>query len=992
MAFEFFAYWNGAQIRDLFEAIVAITSGPDFLGLLKTVAVLGFLCVMTIAALRYRGMDAITFFGAIVVFYTVLLVPKVDLTIRDDRAGSVHVVQHVPLGIAFLASSTSHVGHWLTESFESTFADTDAERFSRFGVVFPERAVTVLSSVGPVTPSGRQLVQNFNRQCIVPELVEYPEKLHAITQSPNLWATIATTGWVNPARQTQDTTGQWISCADAVAVLENHLNTVEIPAIQNHLALTLIPDRVDPSAIIAQVLPQAESLLLGVSRSLSESIRHAVFMNTIPKDINSVAAMSEQPLAIATALAQAQGNLASEINYRTMAKIAENALPKVRNALEFVIIACFPLLFIMILASGHRAGILIRSYLTLLVWIQLWAPISAVINYLIIHVDANPMNRIIGQYGGDTLMAANLIREFGATSQAIAGYLMILAPVIAFAIAKGSDIATSQMVGSMMAPAQSAAQSQGASLAAGNVMMGNASWGNVTTNVSRANKSDASTAWISPSTTTTANAYGSVTRTNLGAVTGFTATPISMGVTAMTAVGQNTAHGASSSLSAGFTHQNTDSLQIAKSIQSGDRHTAGFANLLAETVNRSTSISQSSQGSSSSTEKLSHTRTDSHGHQFQNAENATFNSGGSFGFNGSKQVLSSQNRGTTNFGNNLVGNNTKGDIQSHGVIDLGTNIRVANTQNIVDTASGQNSSASSQERTQAFQQLVSAARSIAANTNDSGIRSAAQSFEAQLTQAHNMAQNQTLSRSSSQEASRHRQFVSNQYIRTMMDNNPMALQKAIDTFGSAERAQQVLFHSAIARSAFAQSLQGDNVGAQSSYSMPRPVSPEALDRLGAQHADYTVNGLRAHMNQEHLNTLSTANRAQEEMTTRPLGTMPNGRSVEEKVYTRGLSLSNQRNGTTNEMVLDRGSQRVAKVMYEAKENGLYTVVGNALFGAIQYQSPQSYQEQLKTQAMIDPALRDTLTEIGQETHRFNVDEFENRYKANQLKYAMKDHQ
>ena len=112
-------------------------------------------------------------------------------------------------------------------------------------------------------------------------------------------------------------------------------------------------------------------------------------MNTIPNDVNSVAALSEQPLAIATAMAQAQGNLASEINYRTMAKSAEDALPKVRNALEFVIIGCFPLLFVMILASGHRAGMIIRSYLTLLVWIQLWAPISAVINYLIIHVDAN---------------------------------------------------------------------------------------------------------------------------------------------------------------------------------------------------------------------------------------------------------------------------------------------------------------------------------------------------------------------------------------------------------------------------------------------------------------------------------------------------------------------------------------------------------------------------------------------------------------------------
>ena len=983
MNFEFFAYWNGAQIRDLFEIIVSITSGPDFLGLLRTMALLGILCVMTIAALRYRGMDAISFFMAIVVFYTVLLVPKVDLTIRDDRAGSVHVVQHVPLGVAFLASTTSHVGHWLTETFESNFADTDAERFSRFGVVFPERAVTALAAVGPVTPAGRQLITNFNRQCVVPELIDYPEKLQALTSSTNLWNTVATAGWVNPARQTQDTTGAWISCSDAIAVIQNHLNNVEIPAIQNHLALQLVPDRVDPSAVISQVLPQAESLLLGVSRSLAESIRHSVFMNTIPKDVNSVAALSEQPLAIATAMAHAQGNLASEINYRTMAKIAEDALPKVRNALEFVIIGCFPLLFIMILASGHRAGMIIRSYLTLLVWIQLWAPISAVINYLIIHVDANPMTRIIDQYGGNTLMAANLIREFGASSQAIAGYLMMLAPVIAFAIAKGSDIATSQMVGSIMAPAQGAAQSQGASLAAGNVTMGNASWGNVSTNATHGNKHDTASAWASPSTVSTQNAYGSVMRTGHGAVTGFTATPIAMGVTAMSAVGQNTAQGASSSLSAGFTHQSTDSLQVAQNVQSGDRYSAGFANLLAQTVNRSSTLNESSQSSTGMTDKLSHSVADTHARRFENAEGASFSSSGGFGFNENFAV--SGPSASLN-ANNLTQSSKEGGFNGRGfgTGEFGSNIRINNTQNLVDTATGQNASASSQERTAAYQQLVSAARSIASSTNDSGIRSAAQSFEAQLTHAHQMAQNQSLSRSSSQEASRHRAFVSNQDIRTMMDNNPMALQKAIDTFGSAERAQEVLFHSAIARSAFAQSLQSDNLRSQSSYAKPYPVPPETVDRLGAEHRTHTTDGFVSQLDQSRAQTLSTAMNAQDQMIERPLGTLPTS-SISHSVSEQENMIAQHRDSMLAQMTLERGAQRVARMMYENREDGFYTIIGNALFGGIQYRSPQGYQDSLRMKAETDPALRKTLQEFGVQTEHFTARDFEERYQTNRQK-------
>ena len=479
MTFEFFAYWNGAQIRDLFEAVVAITGSADYTGLLKTLVLFGFLCVITVCALRYRGLDAGSFIFAVLLFYGVTLLPKTDVAINDERSGSIYVVSNVPLGLAFMASTTSHVGHWLTTIFEDTFAGVEAERFSRFGMVFPERAVNAVLAAGPVTVQGRTLISDFNRNCVMPELIDNPTKIEALSTSGNLWQMISQTGWVNPARMTQDTAGNWIGCDEAIAFIDTHMTNTELPDIQKFLAMKLLPDQMDASTLILRVLPQAETLLLGISQSLSSSIKHSVFMNTLQTDIDNVAALAGHPLATATALAKAQGNLSSEINYRTMAEIAKDALPKVRNSLEFIILASFPLVFIMVLAVGHMAGTILRSYFTLLIWIQLWAPISAVMNYLIIHTDSHPMNQIIAEYGANTIYAANLIREAGASSQAIAGFLTILAPVIAFAIAKGSDFATAQLAASVMAPAQSAAQSQGASLTSGNISLGNTSWGNV---------------------------------------------------------------------------------------------------------------------------------------------------------------------------------------------------------------------------------------------------------------------------------------------------------------------------------------------------------------------------------------------------------------------------------------------------------------------------------------------------------------------------------
>ena len=45
-------------------------------------------------------------------------------------------------------------------------------------------------------------------------------------------------------------------------------------------------------------------------------------------------------------------------------------------------------------AAGSAADAVFRSFFVLLIWFQLWAPLFSVANYLMISVDANPMNRI----------------------------------------------------------------------------------------------------------------------------------------------------------------------------------------------------------------------------------------------------------------------------------------------------------------------------------------------------------------------------------------------------------------------------------------------------------------------------------------------------------------------------------------------------------------------------------------------------------------------
>lgn len=986
MTMEFFAYWNGSQIRDLFEAVVAITGSADFTGLLKTIILFGFLCVITVCALRYRGLDAGSFIFAVALFYGVTLVPKTDLAINDERSGSVYVVSNVPLGLAFMASTTSHVGHWLTDIFEDTFAGVEAERFSRFGMVFPERAVNAILAAGPVTAQGRTLISDFNRNCVMPELIDYPQKIEALSTSGNLWQTIAQTGWVNPARKTQDTASNWLGCDEAIAFIDNHMATKELPAIQKHLAMKLLPDQLDASTLILRVLPQAESLLLGVSQSLASSIKHSVFMNTLQSDIDNVAALAGHPLATATALAKAQGNLSSEINYRTMAEIAKDALPKVRNSLEFIILASFPLIFVMVLAAGHMAGTILRSYLTLLVWIQLWAPISAVMNYLIIHTDSHPMNQIIAEYGANTIYAASLIREAGASSQAIAGFLTILAPVIAFAIAKGSDFATAQLAASVMAPAQSAAQSQGASLTSGNISLGNTSWGNVSTNTQSGNKNDRSMGFTDSSMLQTASAYGSVTRNGSGTVTGMSMTPVSMGVSSAMSLGEANSQSATSSMSNSFGY--SDSIQALRSYttQTADKSMAGFTRLLNTTLNRQSGL----QSANSSLDEVSSSMTSNSNQtiesNFNNGQTATIRSSVSFSSGSAtnsektnpsiQSNLSAQNseiKDTNNI-NSSVGKTTGLESIRQSLINGGNPSSLSSsvlgqlqtTQQLVDSVSQQNNASNNKQRQEAYKSLLTATRQIAESTSDSGIRNAAQNFEKQLSHAYQLGNRQSFEQSASLGASSQIGYVSNQDIRTMMDSSPTAMQKAIETFGSAEAAQNALFHSAAARRYFAQQLHQSMDHGDWNNDSPQPLSTVGIDTMARPHREsFETEKFNQFDQTRQANHLDYQISKQSSIGDKEIADLPQTSAVTNSVNNFRESMNADKTQLQDSLLTERGTTLSAKAVYEEKQSGVPTVFANAYLGGALYSSPHEYKDQLTEKANSE-SFRKSMQEIGKQ--------------------------
>ena len=987
MVMDYYAYWNGGQIRDLFEALVSICSGSSYEGLLKTAVLAGFLVTLTGDLLKWQGLASKVYLFAAVLFYSVMLVPKVDVAIHDERSADVYVVSNVPFGVGFFASATSKIGHFLTESFETAFSLPDAERFSKFGLVYPQRALNSLLAAGPVTPEGRALTDRVIADCIGPELLDHSDKAAELSHSGDIWATISADGWINPARSSVSSDGTVQRCDQALQNLEQHLNTVELDFLSKRLGTVLVPERIDPADVIRRTLPQSEALLLGVSRSLEQSLKHSVMLTALPRGMASIAAQAGAPLDLAAKYSASQANLTSEINYRTLARLAEHSLPKIRNCVEFIVIAAFPLMLLLMVAAGSAAGAVFRSFFVLLIWFQLWAPLLSVANYLMISVDANPMNRIATEFGGSTLLAAGIIREAGATSQAIAGSIMLLIPLIAFALAKGSDMAFVSMATGLMAPAQGASSGASAQAAAGNFNAGNISMGNTSMNSASANKSDLSSSWSDPYASKSQTAYGSVTRDETGTVTGMARTSIDLGVSSSGALTHSRTTGTASSSATTLTASESQALSLSSAATSSNAVSREFARAMSQGLSERLSAGQSTAGSSSSSYSKSTGESSTVSRGLSNSENLSFTSGAKLQAGGgeaqfstdaakeaakdakgvssassenlnlaaaqsspavlgavSTQSKDSEGKPVARHVQNAM-SHLRGAAEAAG---MGIGLEAKTAQLLVDTATGSQSAATQRQKAEAYQVLKSTAKEIASSTTNDEMRRVAENFSAALDKAYRSSNDQSRMVSETFSASRSQSETLSGTSQTAVNNDILVMQKLLSSDNlSAESHLKALFDSSDKREYLGASVAADSYDRAADV---RHLGPGQIQNTGLEqnalkrHGDNSLSAMQRKggelIGKQAISLKDKTEGASLLSTSLNAGLKDFNRKFDEQEETNSVGLMNQ--DAMTELRRDRIDG--ASVNYLNEQKGMSTILLNSLAGGLGYREARVKKE------------------------------------------------
>ncbi|MCG2583877.1 conjugal transfer protein TraG N-terminal domain-containing protein [Massilia sp. TS11] len=527
---EIYAYQNSESLFGLLNAVAAICGSGSYVGALAAVAFIGFCAAGIAYALAPQKLQGWQWLASVVLVYSVLLVPKVTVGIVDKTGGGpVRVIANVPFGVAAMESISSVIGNSITELFETAFQTIPGDSnlptelaYSKNGLVFGNRLIKQVSGAVFTDPYFRTNLIEFLGNCVAYDLSSGYISAVEFASSNDIWSVIQSHP-PNPARFTPETDSAGIStivpCDQAFTHLDQAL-PMQLPPLLSQLAVRANPTLkpTDALAAFAPELQQAyvKNALADSAATAADILRQNAMINAV-NDTSLVSGMQTNDQAkLMLAIGRSQAIQQTNAAWINNGAIAEQALPVIRNVLEALVIALFPLVILMLLmTSGEETMRAFKNYAAIIIWIQLWPPLYAVLNYMATLYSAKDnaaAATISTGVHGMSLATLDPVLSSTIASTAVVGYLTLTIPLIAWTALKRME-----NFGSTLASSIGALQSS-VSGSTSDAAKGNLSAGNVTMDQAALAPNRTSPMWRTAQNADTGDTYTSNTSTGRTAV------------------------------------------------------------------------------------------------------------------------------------------------------------------------------------------------------------------------------------------------------------------------------------------------------------------------------------------------------------------------------------------------------------------------------------------------------------------------------------------
>ncbi|KVV25117.1 conjugal transfer protein TraG [Burkholderia cepacia] len=499
MTIELQTYWNVETLYYMLNGVASVMGGAGYSGMLKYV----FIVALAIGMFGYLGAkqyEMAKWFIHAFVFVSVLNMPIARVAITD-RTGlePPRVVDHVPFALAAVAQANNLVFGTMTRWYETVFNVPDDLGLQAGDVGFGHRILKQVNSAIVRDPGLRSDLIQFIKECTVYDVKDGVITPQQIVGGIDTWGTIFNN--TSPARfvtyntlTAQPTTDV---CTTVALVLKQRVNDAVVSGqrFYGRQAFTRANSDAIATGMFINAVGTSYDWILNNSSNASDAMKQAMFNNIwkdagteLPALLNDPARVSEVSALAAAAQAAKQADGSNS----ALSLLGQETLPHMRNWIEAIVYAIFPVIVILMIAvQTEGAKKIFAGYMMSLAWIGMWPLLFAIINHLsLLHLRYKA--RALELAGGVPFQMSDAFDATLSNEQAMIGYMVVLVPFIAGGIIKLGQGGFMSVSDRMFSTFASTGGAVGGAMENGDAGMGRTSMDTASVNSTSMNRYDSS--------------------------------------------------------------------------------------------------------------------------------------------------------------------------------------------------------------------------------------------------------------------------------------------------------------------------------------------------------------------------------------------------------------------------------------------------------------------------------------------------------------------
>lgn len=490
--YEIYTTGGGEFIVDILNGVSAMVGGDSYVRAMEISGLVALFTVMVRVAFGGEFKQTAIWIVSFTVLYNVLMLPKSTVQVVDTINPTLPAatVANVPFGLAFTASTISEIGYKLTSLSEQAFSLPDDLKYQNTGMVFGSKLLAKTTEVKIIDSEFGDNMNEFMMNCVFYDLMLYRYDFDALIEAPDIWEFLTVTNFQSSIRGIFYRTGSssvYKTCNETAALL-SPLWTAQIDKASKLYSPRLYPSQ-DPAAaktLMLSQLPVAHEYLLNASRDASSILKQNMMINAIWDGMKHFSATTGSAAGLQI-YSDSRAKLQSEASYKSIGRTAGEQVERLKVVFEAIYYGSFPFIFLLMLwPEGFK---FFKTYMMGLIWLQLWGPMNAILNRLMM---GGARDETLGlSYLTDGSNAIAFVTQAGidsvyASVASTAGFIASSIPFLAMFLVKGissfGSLATSYMGVSHGAASQAAGEATTGNVSLGNASLDNQSYNNISAN------------------------------------------------------------------------------------------------------------------------------------------------------------------------------------------------------------------------------------------------------------------------------------------------------------------------------------------------------------------------------------------------------------------------------------------------------------------------------------------------------------------------------